>query len=105
MKTTQMKEILLKKLHDENLTYLKKSDISIKKANENKYIITLKDFEPFSWSMSLSIDNDFDNTYEVTISQYYNNKYDELVSYQTSRITYDIEYALIELGYYIGTRF
>ena len=104
MKTTEMKETLLNKLHDENLTHLKTSDISITKVNTNNYRITLKDFEPFSWSMTLSID-DFDNTYEVTISQYYNNKYDELVSYQTSRKAYDIEYALIELGYYIGTRF
>lgn len=102
MKTTEMKETLLNKLHDENLTHLKKSDISITKANENKYIITLKDFEPFSFIMKLSID---ENEYEVTISQYFNNKYDELVSYQTSQKAYDIEYALIELGYYIATRF
>ena len=101
MKATEMKQTLFNKLQAEN-THFQKSDISIKKANENKYIITLKDFEPFSFIMKLSID---EKEYEVTISQYFNNKYDELVSYQTSSKAYDIEYALIELGYYIGTRF
>lgn len=101
MKTTEMKEILYNKLKAEN-TYFTKQDINIKTVNENKYIITIKDYEHINFRMTLSID---ENEYEVTISQYYNNKFDELVSYQTSRKAYDIEYALIELGYYIGTRF
>lgn len=101
MTTTEMKEILLNKLKAENC-YFTKQDISIKKANENKYIIAIKDYEPINFILKLYFE---DNEYQVTISKYYNNEYDEFITLTTSRKAYDIEYALIELGYYIGTRF
>ena len=101
MKTTEMKETLYNKLKAENC-YFTKSDIGIKKESDNKYIITIKDYEPFNFIMKLSIDDD---EYEVIVSKYYKNEYDGLIAYETSKKDYDIKSALIELGYYIGTRF
>ena len=103
MKTTEMLNTLCNKLKAEN-TYFKKSDIHISKANENKYIIIINDYKPINFRMTLSFD-DFYKEYEITISKYYNNDFEELVTLTTSKKNYDIEYALIELGYYIGTRF
>lgn len=103
MKTTEMKETLFKKLKAEN-TYFTKQDIHISKVNDEKYVIIINDYQPINFRMTLSID-DFDNTYEVTISKYYNNEFESIVSLTNSRKAYDIEYALIELGYYIATRF
>ena len=107
MKTTEMHNILYNKLKAEN-THFTKQDIYISKVNENKYIITVKDFEPFSFIINLSIEDyngKYEKEYEVTISKYYNNEYDEFITLTTSKKAYDIKYALIELGYYIGTRF
>lgn len=104
MTTTQMKQILLNKLKAENCYFTKPTDVHISKVDDNKYIIIINDYKPINFRMTLSID-DFDNTYEVTISKYYENDFEEIISLTTSIKAYDIEYALIELGYYIGTRF
>ena len=104
MKTTEIKEILLKKLKVENCYFTKPTDVHISKVNDEKYIIIINDYKPINFKMTLSID-DFDNTYEVTISKYYENDFEGIVSYINTSKDYDIQSALIELGYYIGTRF
>lgn len=92
MNTTELKQLLFNKLQAEQTTF-KKSDIHISKINENKYTITLKDFEPFSFKLNLS-------TEDITISKYYNNEFCELVT-----LADNTNEAILYLGYYIATRF
>lgn len=92
MNTTELKQLLFNKLQSEQTTF-KKSDIHISKTNENKYTITLKDFEPINFKLNVSIE-------DVTISKYYNNEFCELVT-----LADNTNEAILYLGYYIGTRF
>lgn len=97
MKTAEMKEILYNKLQAEN-TYFKKSDISIKKVKDY-YIITIKDYEHISFKMDFEYDELFGYVVWVIDNEH------NIISDTNSFINYDIEYALIELGYHIATRF
>lgn len=100
MKVAEMKQILFNKLQDEN-AYFQKSDISIKKDGNRKYNIIIKDYEHIPFTMSFEYDDIFE--YHIIISDENENiAFVECVKDYTDA---DIKLALIELGYYIGTRF
>ena len=98
MNIQEMKNILAKKLKEEN-SYLDKSHISIEKQND-AYIITLKDYEHIYFKMEFYKDEDFG--YVVSI-------YDSFegcnLIFVDSKKGYDVENALIELGYHIAVCF
>lgn len=96
MTTNEMKTILYNKLQDENCNF-SKSDISIRKDGET-YKIIIKDYEHCPFRMSFEYD--YCCGYIVYL---YIDKTN--VIYVDSKKDYDIKTALIELGYYIGTRF
>lgn len=97
MTTAEMKNILADKLKAEQ-TYFTKSHISIKKQGE-KYKIVIKDYEHLPFYMSFEYDNYFG--YTVMIA----NDSHKIISFVENKKDYDIKTALVELGYYIGTRF
>lgn len=97
MTTNEMKTILADKLKAEN-TYFTKSDISIKKHGE-KYKIVIKDYEHIPFTMSFNFDDYFGFTVWVTNDSF------KTIAFVDSKKEYDIKTALIQLGYYIGTRF
>ena len=97
MTITEMKTILANKLKDEG-TYFKKSHISVKKVNDNEYVIIIKDYEHIPFEMVLDHDDIFGYSVYINLSDY-----DYIMT--DDKNNYDIESALIELGYYIGTRF
>lgn len=99
MTIKEMKLVLANKLKDEN-TYFTVSDISIKKHG-TKYKIVIKDYEHIPFTMSFEYDEYFE--YHIIISDDYENiAFVECVKNYNDA---DIKLALIELGYYIGTRF
>ena len=97
MTANDMKNILAKKLKDEN-TYFTKSDISIKKQGK-KYKIVIKDYEHIPFQMAF----DYDDYFGFIV--WVHNDSLKTIAYVDSKKDYDIESALIQLGYYIGTRF
>ena len=97
MKVSEMKQILADKLKAEN-TYFTKSNISIRKNGE-KYKIVIKDYEHLPFTMSFEYDDYFGYTVWVCNDSFKN------IVFVDSKKEYDIKSALIELGYYIGTRF
>lgn len=100
MKNSEMKDVLYRKLQDENSTF-KKSDISIKKQKDS-YIITIKDYEHIPLKLYLEYDDYFGY---VVYVQYHNGDYFKTIEMLTSKKDYDVKRALIYVGYYIGTRF
>lgn len=98
MNVNDMKNILAKKLKEEN-TYFTKSHISMKKQGES-YKIVIKDYEHIYFKMTLSYDDYFG--YEVWI---YDSFDDCNIIYVDNKEKYDIENALIQLGYHIGNTF
>ena len=96
MTTNDMKTVLFNKLCDENCNFAK-SDISIREHNNN-YKIIIKDYEHLPFLMSF--DNDDYFGYIVYIYCY-----DDCIVFVDSKKEFDIKTALIQLGYYIGTRF
>lgn len=110
MTTKNMKEILAKKLKDEN-TYFTKSDISIRKKEyvckgniykDYTYKIIIKDYEHITFII------DIKNNYGVDpyICVYYKEgDFKTMIIYDDFVSEKDIENALIKLGYFIGTRF
>lgn len=101
MTTQEMKNILFKKLQDEQCDF-KKSDISITKQKES-YQIVIKDYEHVPFKMTFEHDEYFGyivsifNTGDII-------DYENIVFVENEK-DYDIKTALIHLGYYIGTRF
>ena len=103
MTIKDMKDILFQKLQDEQTSF-KKSDISIKKVTctkpkYRKYKIVIKDFEHEQFTMYFEYDKYFG--YIVTV---FNADY-ETLAFIDNKKEYNIKSALIEIGYYIGTRF
>lgn len=98
MKTAEMKQILADKLKAENC-YFTKQDIHIQKVNDSKYKIHIADYEHIIFTMFAEVDEYFG--YTVTIT----NNFDDCDIFVDSKKGYDYKSALIELGYYIGTRF
>lgn len=97
MTTAEMKNILANKLKDED-TYFTKSHISIRKHGE-EYKIVIKDYEHIPFTMKFEYDDYFGFCVWVTNDSFKN------IVFVESKKDYDIETALIRLGYYIGTRF
>ena len=110
MKIKEMKEILSKKLKDEN-TYFEKSDISIRKSEHIRrgdtckdytYKIVIKDYEHITFVINIR------NNYGVDpyICVYYKeDDFQTMIIYDDFRGDKDIENTLIILGYFIATRF
>ena len=99
MKTAEMREILFKKLQDEE-TNFSKSEISIKKNRNNTYTIVIKGYEHIPFTMSFEEDDYFG------FIVYVKDEFEERnIIFVDSKEEYRIDRALIQLGYYIGTRF
>lgn len=98
MDVNDMKNILAKKLKEED-AYLDKSHISIKKQG-NAYRITLKGYEHIYFKMDFYQDEYFG--YVVSI-------YDSFegcnLIFVDNKKCYDVENALVELGYHIANCF
>ena len=97
MNAIEMKAILADKLKAEN-TYFTKSHISIRKNGES-YKIIIKDYEHLPFTMKFNYDEYFGYTVWICNDSFKN------IVFVDSKKGYDIKSALIELGYYIGTRF
>lgn len=97
MKTTEMKKVLLNKLHDENCNF-KLSDIHIRKVKEDHYEIQIEDYTPYR--MRLFNDELFGKK-DFTV-MIIDNVFGSTVAFTTSSKDYDIENALIDLGYWAG---
>lgn len=93
-----MKDILFQKLQNEQCNF-KKSDISITKQKDT-YKIVIKDYEHIPFKMIFEHDDYFG--YIVYIDDCF--EHDNIV-FVDNKKEYDIKTALIQLGYYIGTRF
>ena len=101
MTITEMKNILVKKLADER-TYFTKKDINIKKSNGG-YDITIKDYECIPFRIDFELDDYFGHIILVKREDF--DVEDRTIAFVDSKKDFDFETALIELGYYIGTRF
>ena len=95
MTTTEMKQELYNKLRDEG-TYFTKSHISINRI-ENGYRIIIKDYEHIPFTIKEEQDEYFG--YILFI------KADDYIEMIDSKIGYDYHRAMLDIGYYIGTRF
>ncbi len=101
MKVAEMKDILFKKLQDEQCNF-NKSDISIVKSTSNIYNATIKDYEHIPFRLEFEID---DFLGYVVYVQYFNGVYYKTIEMFDSKKEYQTQTALIHLGYYIATRF
>lgn len=112
MTNKEMKNVLVSKFKDENCNFSMK-DISIVKMSEKitddfnnevercqtGFIMTIKDYEHIPFTMVLEEDEYFG--FIVMIE----NDFDDYTIFVDCKKEYDIERALIQLGYYIATRF
>ena len=104
------KEILAKKLKDEN-TYFTKSDISIRKSEHIRkgdtckdytYKIVIKDYEHITFVINIRNNHGVD----PYICVYYKeDDFQTMIIYDDFHGEKDLENVLIKLGYFIGTRF
>lgn len=99
MTTNEMKDILASKLKSEG-TYFTKSDISIRSI-KNGYRIVIKDYEHIPFTIYMEEDDYFGYCVYIRGMQ---DEYDDLV-FTYSKSGYPLEEALLNLGYYIATRF
>ena len=98
MTTTEMKEILLNKLKEEE-TNFKKSDILIRKTSKG-YKIVIKGYEHIPFEMTTEKDDYFG--FIVYINEKYENT--NIIAVDNKK-DYNFKKALINLAYYIGSRF
>lgn len=101
MKIPEMKKALFQKLQDEKSNF-KKSDIIIVKSTNNLYNVTIKGFEHIP--LRLELEKDEFLGYVVYV-QYYNGIFYKTYTMVESKKEYNIKSALLELGYYIASRF
>ena len=110
MTIKEMKEILAKKLKDEN-TYFTKSDISIKKSEHIRkgdtckdytYKITIKDYEYITFVVNIRNNCGVDPYICVYRKE---GDFKNMIIYDDFNSDKDVENVIIRLGYYIGTRF
>ena len=97
----EMRNILYNKLQDEGSGF-KKSEIIIKKKGD-KYTFQIAGYEPTWFSMTFEQDDYFG--YIVWAHEWYNQSREDEVAFVTSKRSYNVKQAIIELGYYIATRF
>ena len=100
LSVSMMKQILADKLKAENC-YFTKKDIHIQKVHDSKYAIYIAGYEHIIFYLRLFFE---DNEHIVFISNKDMRYNDESIMVE-SKNNYDYESALIELGYYIATRF
>lgn len=112
MTTKEMKEILAKKLKDEN-TYFTKSYISIR-AKEKEYTyrgtaykdyiykVVIKDYEHITFLIEAKSNYGVEPYICVYRKE---DDFKNMIIYDDFRGDKDVENVLIRLGYYIGTRF
>ena len=101
MTTNEIKTTLAEKLHDEG-TYFTKSDISVK-STKSGYRIVIKDYEHIPFTIYMEEDDYFGYCVFIRGMQDYDYVDDLVFTY--SKKDYPLEEALLNLGYYIGTRF
>lgn len=94
----EMKDILYTKLQDEGSRF-KKSDIIIKKKGD-EYIFQIAGYDSIWFTMTFEYDDDFG--YIVWVDKWFHRSPQDEVAFITSEKDYDVNEALIELGYYIG---
>ena len=99
MKIAEMKQILVDKFKAEYCNF-NQQDINIKKLKSNEYRLYIKDYENIVFDMVLRQPDDYFG-YSIMIV----NTFDDDYIFIESKNGYDIKSALIELGYYIATRF
>ena len=99
MNSTEMKNILFDKLQDESC-HFRKSDISIRKNKNNTITIVIKGYEHIPFTMGFEKDEYFG------FIVYVHDEFEKCnIIFVDSKVQYRIDRALIQLGYYIGTRF
>ena len=108
MTVVEMKRVLANKLKDEN-TYFTISDISIRKCKvdtsikyvrqDAKYRIVIKDYEHCPFIMVCEYDEFFGYSIFITC------EFDNYMFSNFDEFEYDIENALLYLGYHIGNTF
>lgn len=99
MNSTEMKDILFKKFQDEGCCF-RKSDIFIRKNSNNTITIIIKDYEHNPFTIRFEYDSYFG--FIVCVKD----DFDEGdIIFVDSKEKYRIDRALIQLGYYIATRF
>lgn len=97
----EMKDILFKKLQDEE-TAFKRSDIHINKTDYG-YKIYLNGYEPLSFHMYIDDNDVWKHSIEVT--ECYKEEFNDSVDLQTDSDDESMRYSLINIGYFVGTRY
>lgn len=98
MTTNEIKATLAEKLHDEG-TYFKKSDISVK-STKTGYRIVIKDYEHIPFTVTLEEDDYFGKCVFIQTPGEC-----ESIVFNCATYDYPLWTSILELGYYIGTRF
>ena len=98
MKSSDMKKVLLNKLHDENLTHLKLKDISIRKVTADYYQIQIEDYTPYRMRL---FEDEFRGEKEYTV-MITDTVFDSVVAFTESKKEFRFKDALIQLGYWAG---
>ena len=96
MTSKEMKELLANKLHDEG-TYFTKAHIHMTKIRDG-YKIVIEDYEHIPFTLRMEQDEYFGFLTTVYAD-------DECIYFHDSKHEYDPFHAILNLGYYIGTRF
>lgn len=99
MTVTEMKEILFEKLQDEGTSFTK-SEINIKKNDNDTYTIVIEGYEHSAFKMSFEKDD-----YFGFIVWVYDSFEESNIIFLDNKKDYDIKRALIRLGYHIGRTF
>lgn len=99
MNIEKIKKALAKKLRDENSSFTKK-DISIEKVSKNEIWIKMRDYE----NVPISVKQDKDDYFGYVL--FIRDEFDEgLIGMCDSKVDYPWDEAMIEVGYYIASRF
>ena len=96
MTTNELKEILANKLASEG-TYFTKADIIARKT-KNGFHVTIKDYEHMPFHITAEKDSYFGYTVWIQL-------HGSAIYFADSKKAYPWEEAIVNLGYYIGSRF
>lgn len=100
MTVKEMKEVLTNKFEDEGCCF-KKSDITIHKTKKG-YEVIIKDYEHIPFDVVLVHDEDEYFPYIVMVNA---RDWERGIAFTDGKHDYDLRRAMIELGYYVATRF
>lgn len=98
MTITEIKNTLADKLHDEG-TYFQKSDISVR-STKTGYTIVIKDYEHIPFTVHMEEDEDLGKC--VYIQTPFE---DDCIVFNYATYDFPLWTSILQLGYYIGTRF